>query len=705
MLRLLSRQSVRPATALGSRRGLAAMPLHPEKKFSSKFFNVEEVMFADQKEQIVRGGRNLFPKLPAALAGVKQIGVIGWGSQGPAQAQNMRESLEGSGIKVKIGLREGSSSMKAARACGFTEETGTLGEMYKTISESDMVLLLISDAACIDEYKNVFKALKPKATLGLSHGFLLGHLEAIGEKFPPNVDVVLCAPKGMGPSVRRLYEQGRTVNGSGINASFGVHQDATGHATERALAWAVGVGSPYIFQTTLNAEWRSDIFGERCILLGGVHGMIESLFRYYEAHGMSAADAFKQSGEVITGPITHTISHDGIRAVYEKLAPADQAIFKTAYSAAYLPSRSIIEECYDSVSSGNEIRDVVMAARRFDKYPMGCIDNTRTWQVGATVRKAGGTPEQRKQIALNPTTAGVYCAMMMVRALAPGVCPAFVKMEQGRLAARRARPGSDLSPVARAPTNASSLAPSVASSRAGPDRLPLRPRARLLRDRQRVGHRVGRLAQPVHARTRRLLHGRQLLGHRAARQPQVGAALRLHPDGAGLPGDRRQDAARREALQELPHPPGPRDAQDVLEPAAVRRYLRQLGVRTVHSGAERCAERGGAQQVDGSAGRRPRRTPGGGRAAGAGPTFVPIIRRAFIGDRETGVQHPRRLETVPARHAPSLVLTPKHFHISGVAPPVGRLVSAQSLRVARRLSIVRGRGHRGDPVSVELNLC
>lgn len=62
------------------------------------------------------------------------------------------------------------------------------------------------------------------ATLGLSHGFLLGHLDALGKKFPDDINVVAVCPKGMGPSVRRLYEQGKTVNGSGINASFAVHQ-------------------------------------------------------------------------------------------------------------------------------------------------------------------------------------------------------------------------------------------------------------------------------------------------------------------------------------------------------------------------------------------------------------------------------------------------------------------------------------------------
>lgn len=510
-------RSARPA-ALRPARWLSSNPLHPAGTFTSKHFEVETITLADQQEQIIRGGRHLFEKLPAALEGVKQIGVIGWGSQGPAQAQNMRESLENSDIKVKIGLRAGSSSMAAARAAGFTEDSGTLGEMYATISESDMVLLLISDAACVEEYEKVFKALKPKSTLGLSHGFLLGHLESIGGSFPADVDVVLCAPKGMGPSVRRLYEQGREVNGSGINASFAVHQDVTGHATDRALAWAVGVGSPYVFQTTLNAEWRSDIFGERCILLGGVHGMIESLFRYYESLGMSPQDAFKNSGEVITGPLTRIISHDGIRAVYESLPPADQAVFKMAYCASYKPSRSIIEECYDSVSSGNEIRDVSMASQRFDRFPMGEIDNTRTWRIANEVRKAGGSIEERKHVPVHPVTAGVYCSMMMVRArrvAAPrGASPAPAASAHARLGR---------CPLAAAAA-ALALAPAPAL-RAGPDRLPVRPRPRVLGDRQRERDRVGRLAQPVHARARRVVHGGQLLGHRAPRLAQVGAAL------------------------------------------------------------------------------------------------------------------------------------------------------------------------------------
>ena len=82
--------------------------------FESKVFQKEALEVAGTTEAVVRGGRNLFPLLPKAFQGIKQIGVIGWGSQGPAQAQNLRDSLVGTSIRVKVGLREGSSSEEEA---------------------------------------------------------------------------------------------------------------------------------------------------------------------------------------------------------------------------------------------------------------------------------------------------------------------------------------------------------------------------------------------------------------------------------------------------------------------------------------------------------------------------------------------------------------------------------------------------------------
>lgn len=389
-------------------------------EFQTEIFNKEKITLAGRDEYIVRGGRDLFHLLPKAFKGIKKIGVIGWGSQGPAQAMNIRDSLAEikSDIVVKIGLRKGSKSVEDAKAVGFTEESGTLGDVIETVAESDLVLLLISDAAQADNYQEIFKAMKPKSVLGLSHGFLLGHLNSVNDTFPEDISVIAVCPKGMGPSVRRLYVQGKEVNGAGINASFAVHQDVDGRATDVALGWSVALGSPFTFATTLEDEYKSDIYGERGILLGAVHGIVESLFRRYTANGMSEEDAYKNTVEGITGVISKTISTKGILAVYEALSEEGKKEFEAAYSASFYPSMDILYECYEDVASGNEIRSVVLAGRRFSEkeglpaFPMGKIDGTHMWVVGEKVRASRSKGDMGP---LHPFTAGVYCALMMAQ--------------------------------------------------------------------------------------------------------------------------------------------------------------------------------------------------------------------------------------------------------------------------------------------------
>ncbi|NOX25817.1 MAG: ketol-acid reductoisomerase [Deltaproteobacteria bacterium] len=380
--------------------------------FKTDIFPTETIKLADTEELIVRGGRDQFHLLGKAFEGIKQIGVIGWGSQGPAQAQNLKDSLVDLPIKVAVGLRSGSSSMAKAREAGFSEQNGTLGEMYDVIGKSDLVILLISDAAQAENYQKIFDAMKDGATFGLSHGFLLGYLQSIGKSFPANTNVIGVCPKGMGPSVRRLYVQGKEVNGAGINCSFAVEQDVNGRATDLALGWAVAIGAPYIFMTTLQNEFCSDIFGERSILLGAVHGIAESLYRrYVMENSMTEEEAFTASVENITGVISKTISHEGILAVYQKLNGEEQKIFERIYSQSYGPAMDILLEIYDEVSSCNEIRSVVMAGKRFSRFPMGTIDGTKMWKVGEGVRAS--RPE--KEAAINPFTAGMYCATMMAQ--------------------------------------------------------------------------------------------------------------------------------------------------------------------------------------------------------------------------------------------------------------------------------------------------
>ncbi|KAG5033168.1 hypothetical protein JHK85_017150 [Glycine max] len=207
---------------LGARMVAAAPAVTPPASldFETSVFKKEKINLSGHDEE------GEICSLQGAFKGIKPIGVIGWGSQGPAQAQNLRDSLADakSDIVVKIGLRKGSPSFNEARAAGFSEENGTLGDIWETISGSDLVLLLISDAAQADNYEKIFSHMKPNSILGLSHGFLLGHLQSMGLDFPKHFSVIAVCPKGMGPSVRRLYVQGKEINGAGINSSFAVHQ-------------------------------------------------------------------------------------------------------------------------------------------------------------------------------------------------------------------------------------------------------------------------------------------------------------------------------------------------------------------------------------------------------------------------------------------------------------------------------------------------
>ncbi len=391
--------------------------------FSSTVFPIDTINTFGIEEQIVKGGRALFPLLQEGFKTINKIVVLGWGSQGPAQGPNLHESMEESAINlankgknntcipvVSIGLREGSSSFAKAEKAGFSKKDGTLGEMFTMIKDADLVIVLISDAAQSEIYQKIFDSLKPGATLGFSHGFILGHLNNVGAKWPEGNNVIMVAPKGMGPSVRQLYIQGKSTEGAGINSSFAVEQDFDGNATNIALAWSIAIGSPVTFQTTMESEFKSDIFGERGILLGAVWGLVEALYPRYKG-ALGSKQAFINSVESITGPISRTISQEGIIGVYNALSSEGRSIFQNAYLTAYNATTPILKEIYDEVSSGNEIRSVISAGSRLQEHPMKKVDGTEMWITGSAVRKV----RDEDSIQIDPFTAGCYVGIMMAQ--------------------------------------------------------------------------------------------------------------------------------------------------------------------------------------------------------------------------------------------------------------------------------------------------
>jgi ketol-acid reductoisomerase len=372
-------------------------------RFESDIFPVQTIELEGRTESVLVGSRDLLPLLPQAFRGIEQIGVIGWGTQGRAQARNLRDSLAGTDIRVAVGLRPDSRSWAAAQADGFSADDGTLGEVFEVIGGSELVILLISDAAQAELHPKIFDALTPGSTLGLSHGFLVGHLRNTRTPFPDDVNVVGVCPKGMGLSVRRLYEQG-----SGINASFAVEQDVDGWATDVALAWAIGIGAPYTFRTTLDSEYRSDIFGERGILLGAVHAIVESLYRRAREAGVDEETAFERACETVTGPNARTDSWSGMLGVVDAVGRDGREELAGAYAATYRPATAVLAEIYEEVDSGRELQSVIDAAARLDAHPMAPVEGTRMWQVGAQVRATRAA----RATAIDPFAAGVFLAVM-----------------------------------------------------------------------------------------------------------------------------------------------------------------------------------------------------------------------------------------------------------------------------------------------------
>jgi ketol-acid reductoisomerase len=195
----------------------------------------------------------------------KRIVIYGYGSQGHAHAQNLKES----GLDVAVALRKGSARIERVRAAGL--------KVYEDLSEAarnaDLVAILINDEhqkALYEEH--IAPNLKDGATLLFAHGFNIRYGQIVPKK---TYDVVLIAPKSPGHLLRRQYAEGR-----GVPALVAVEQDATGKAKQIALAYARGLGSTRagVIETTFKEETETDLFGEQAVLCGGVTALIQAGF-------------------------------------------------------------------------------------------------------------------------------------------------------------------------------------------------------------------------------------------------------------------------------------------------------------------------------------------------------------------------------------------------------------------------------------------
>ncbi len=216
------------------------------------------------EREIFNMAKVLYEKdIETAVLKEKKIAIVGYGSQGHAHAQNLRDS----GYNVIVGLREGKSKQKA-------EDDGfTVLSVADATKESDIVMVLLPDEQQAKVYEeSIVNNLEEGNALVFAHGFNVHFSQVVP---PKNVDVFLVAPKGPGHLVRRTFEEG-----AGVPALFGVYQDVTGQAKEIALAYAQGIGAARagVLETTFQEETETDLFGEQTVLCGGVSGLVKAGF-------------------------------------------------------------------------------------------------------------------------------------------------------------------------------------------------------------------------------------------------------------------------------------------------------------------------------------------------------------------------------------------------------------------------------------------
>jgi ketol-acid reductoisomerase len=339
-----------------------------------------KINFGGTVEEVVT--RDEFP-LEKAREVLKNevVAVLGYGVQGPAQAMNMRDN----GIKVIVGQRAGTSNWDKALADGWVPGE-TLFSVEEAAERGTVVQFLLSDAGQRSQWPKIVECLHEGDMLYFSHGFSVTFKEDTGVIPPPHVDVALVAPKGSGTSVRRNF-----LAGSGINASFAVHQDATGKASERAIALGIAIGAGYLFPTTFKNEVYSDLTGERGVLIGALSGVMEAQYNVLRKHGHSPSEAFNETVEELTQSLIRLVGENGMDFMYANCSTTAQRgalDWHPRFRDAVAP---VFDALYESVISGNEARITLEANSRPDyrkelEKELAVFHDSEMWQAGAAVR-------------------------------------------------------------------------------------------------------------------------------------------------------------------------------------------------------------------------------------------------------------------------------------------------------------------------------
>ncbi|ULB34194.1 MULTISPECIES: ketol-acid reductoisomerase [Proteiniphilum] len=310
------------------------------------------------------------------------IAVIGYGVQGPGQSLNLRDN----GFNVIVGQRKNSKTWDKAVADGWVPGE-TLFEIEEACKRGTIIQYLLSDAAQITLWSTVKKHLTPGKALYFSHGFGITYKERTGIVPPPDVDVILVAPKGSGTSLRKMFLEGR-----GLNSSYAIFQDATGKAYERVVALGIGVGSGYLFETDFKREVYSDLTGERGTLMGAIQGLLLAQYEVLRENGHTPSEAFNETVEELTQSLMPLFAENGMDWMYANCSTTAQRGALDWMGPFHDATKPVFEKLYKEVASGNEAQRSIDSNSQPDyrqklEVELKALRESEMWQAGAVVRK------------------------------------------------------------------------------------------------------------------------------------------------------------------------------------------------------------------------------------------------------------------------------------------------------------------------------
>ncbi|HLC60243.1 MAG TPA: ketol-acid reductoisomerase [Candidatus Nanoarchaeia archaeon] len=329
-----------------------------------------------------------------ALKGQK-IGFEGYGSQGPAQSQNLRDSLKDHNIPVFVGQRKRFSKPGDKRLTGWEnalkdgwEPGKNLFSIEEAADRATIIAYLTSDAGQRDSWPSIERYVEPGKMLYFSHGFGMHFNQLTGIKPREGVDVGMIAPKGAGLSVRENY-----LNGLGINASFAVARNFSGRALEKTLAMGRGIGAAYMLETTFRDEVVSDHFGERAFLLGEVWALAEAAYdTLRQKNKIDPREAFINSSEQITQVILPLIGQSGAAEIYRQAQEAGHLGTVLQYKKMIRNStQPLLNRLYKSVEDGIEAK-IALDSNSQPDYDLKLaaeytpINKSEMWTTGREIR-------------------------------------------------------------------------------------------------------------------------------------------------------------------------------------------------------------------------------------------------------------------------------------------------------------------------------